>query len=41
MRTTTPAVATKPSFFAFCLICRASIVANILREKFEPGDEDS
>ena len=39
MRTTTPAVDTRPSFFAFRLIRRASVVANILREKFGPGDE--
>ena len=39
MRTTTPAVDTRPSFFAFRLICRASVVANILCEKFGPGDE--
>ena len=39
MRTTTPAVDTRPSFFAFRPIRRASVVANILREKFGPGDE--
>ena len=38
MCTTTSAVDTRPSFFAFRLICRAS-VANILRKKFGPGDE--
>ena len=39
MRTTIPAVDTRPSFFAFRSIRRASVVANILREKFGPGDE--
>ena len=39
MRTTTPAVNTRPSFFAFRLIRHASVVANILHEKFGPGDE--
>ena len=39
MRTTTPAVDTRPSFFAFRPFRRASVVANILREKFGPGDE--
>ena len=39
MRTTTPALDTRPSFFAFRPIRHASIVANILREKFGPGDE--
>ena len=39
MCTTTPAVDTMPSFFVFRPICHASIVANILREKFGPGDE--
>ena len=41
MRTTTPAVDTRPSFFPFRPIRRASVVANILREKFGPGDEAS
>ena len=39
MRTTTPVVDTRPSFFVFRPILRASIVANILRKKFGPGDE--
>ena len=39
MRTTTPAVDTRPSFFAFRTFRCASVVANILREKFGPGDE--
>ena len=39
MRTTTPAVDTRPSFFAFRPIRHASVFANILREKFGPGDE--
>ena len=39
MRTTTPAVDTRPSFFVFRPIRRASVIANILREKFGPGDE--
>ena len=39
MRTTTPAVDTRPSFFAFRPIRHASVVANILSEKFGPGDE--
>ena len=39
MRTTTPAVDTRPSFFAFRPIRRASVVANILREKLGSGDE--
>ena len=39
MRTTTPAVDTRPSFFAFRPFRRTSVVANILREKFGPGDE--
>ena len=41
MRTTTPAVDTRSSFFAFRPIRHASVVANILREKFGPGDEAS
>ena len=39
MHTTTPAVDTRPSFFAFRPIHHASVVANILREKFGPWDE--
>ena len=39
MRITTPAVDTRPSFFAFRPIRRTSVVANILREKFGPRDE--
>ena len=31
MHTTTPAIDTRPSFFAFRLIRHASIIANILR----------
>ena len=41
MRITTPAVDTRPSFFAFRPISRASVVANILRENFGPGDKAS
>ena len=41
MRITTPAVDTRPSFFVFRPIRRMSVVANILREKFGPGDEAS
>ena len=39
MRTTTPAVDTRPSFFVFRSIRRTSVVAIILHEKFGPGDE--
>ena len=35
------AVDTRPSFFVFHPIRRVSVVANILREKFGPGDEAS
>ena len=41
MCTTTPAVDTRPSFFAFHPFRHASVVANILRQKFGPGDEAS
>ena len=39
MRTTITAVDTRPSFFVFRPIRLASVIANILHEKFEPGDE--
>ena len=39
MRTTTPAVDTRPSFFAFRPIRCTSVVTNILHEKFGPGNK--